>query len=438
MKFREWRQWVRSIPGAMKWFVYLVLFRPIIDSFYYLKHVSIFLSPLYIVGVLTPVLALIAILKYKKPDKTIPDLFFKWWSVFIIISTSAIVFYESPSFMMVGNILKLTLPIFLYFFLRLFIRSKNDLEGILTTFIYSCLFVIIIFLYEVLFNPIRVEYSRGLERIQGSYADVMNYAIYISIGFLSFCYFYFSRSKEKSFFTRIIWVLIVGGICVLALLRIHHLSSYGVFLALCILFLLYNFKASKGTAILLVIFGFIFIRFFGYQDAEEKIETLLKREVEVYKELRDPRYLLHGRWGRWQNLMGDFSNAPIQANLLGMPLSEENVYGYIMIHPHNDYLRIMFFTGIMGLTAYILFLSAIYRRMKYQDMNKKFLGFGALSVLLLYSITTLPTLYPSMLYIIFSVFAYISLPLPKAHHPHQIKGLITNKNANAAQMTDNQ
>ncbi|HRZ78170.1 MAG TPA: hypothetical protein P5248_12420, partial [Bacteroidales bacterium] len=65
MKHREWKHWVRSKPWALRWFIYLVLLRPVIDNLYYLKHVSPFLSPLYIVGVLSPLLALSALLRYR-------------------------------------------------------------------------------------------------------------------------------------------------------------------------------------------------------------------------------------------------------------------------------------------------------------------------------------------------------------------------------------
>ena len=78
-------------------------------------------------------------------------------------------------------LLKLTLPIYLYYFLRIFIASKLELIGIFQTFLYSILFALPVMLYEILGSPLQLTEARGLERIQGGYADVVNYVIYIII-----------------------------------------------------------------------------------------------------------------------------------------------------------------------------------------------------------------------------------------------------------------
>ena len=55
MSFKEWREWYKSLHWTRQWFVILNLIRPITDNFYELKQVSIVLSPLYIIGGLTPI-----------------------------------------------------------------------------------------------------------------------------------------------------------------------------------------------------------------------------------------------------------------------------------------------------------------------------------------------------------------------------------------------
>ena len=59
------------------------------------------------------------------------------------------------------------MPIYLFFFLRLLIRSQRDLDGVLQTFLYSSIFVVGVFLFELIVNPIKVLKTRDLERIQG-------------------------------------------------------------------------------------------------------------------------------------------------------------------------------------------------------------------------------------------------------------------------------
>jgi len=145
------------------------------------------------------------------------------------------------------------MPIYLFFFLRLLIRSRKDLDGILQTFLYSSFFVIAIFLFEIFVNPVKVLKTRGLERIQGSYGDVMNYAIYMSLGFLIMCYFYL-RNKNSNYVVNMNRNIIITIVLSLAcLFKISHTASYGVFLVILLLFILYNLKTNKTAGVILIV-----------------------------------------------------------------------------------------------------------------------------------------------------------------------------------------
>ena len=133
----------------MRWFVILVLLRSVIDSFYTLKQVSPLLSPLYIVGVLTPVLIVYSISKTRKPRQSIVDSLFRFWGVLMLMVIVTMAAMNSFSFEFLEVSLKITLPIYLFIFLRYFIRSQKDLEGIMQTFLYSAIPVALIFLFEV-------------------------------------------------------------------------------------------------------------------------------------------------------------------------------------------------------------------------------------------------------------------------------------------------
>jgi len=67
MNIKSWWKWVKSLQATRKWFVILILIRPIVDNFYDLKKFSAISSPLYIVGVLTPVFILMSLASKKLP-----------------------------------------------------------------------------------------------------------------------------------------------------------------------------------------------------------------------------------------------------------------------------------------------------------------------------------------------------------------------------------
>lgn len=410
VNYKDWRIWISTKPWDLKWFIFLILLRPIIDNFYFLKEISPILSPLYWVGVLTPVLCIHPILRYNYGHNRIHTLF-NILAVLIIVNVFFLIFRPIDLISLIQWILRLSLPIFLFPFLRVFIRNKTDLKGLLTTFLYSASIAAFMLLYELLVKPIQVEYSRGIERISGGYADVMNYAIYLSFGFLILTYFYilFKLTREglKISFSLLI---AVGIFCMVGFIGISHTVSYVVFASLLIIFI--TSLARKYTIIssLLIIFMWIGLFVYGDKFYQERIDPLVVKEIEVIQGKRDEAQLFHGRMSRWKYAWNNFKDAPATAWIFGYPTSLEDPLFNISIGIHNDYLRIFYFTGISGLFVYLLFLNTLWRRRKFLYLADKFLLSGTLIILLLYSVSTTPTFYPNFLYILFSIFVYFALP----------------------------
>lgn len=411
MDFSDWYKWIRSLPSSMVWFPLLILLRPFIDTLYYLKKVSPFFSPLYIVGVLTPFLCLYAVLKFRLKIKTISDLLFRYWSA-ILLFTSALLLiiysFEIDSFIL---FFKLTLPFFLFPFLRIFINSRKDLHGILQTFLYSCILAIILFFFSKVTGQEHISFSRGLERESGFNADIGNYSFYITFGFLVYAYFNLTTRRINSAGKQYFSLPLVIGICILGLVSIKHLATIGVFLALLLLYLFIAMKKSILYTIFIIVFLAGFYSFFGQKIINESFNPLVGKEVEVLKGTRDQSHLLHGRVGRWPEMIAVFfSYSPI-AVLFGSSLSFNHETSVLVSGiVHNDYLRILFSTGIFGIFLYIAFLTSVYvktRKLLYFD---KFLVLGSLAALALYSITMNPNLYPNLCYILYSIFAFLLLP----------------------------
>lgn len=410
MKFKDWKIWLKSKSWTLKWFIILVLLRPIIDNLFFLKNISPFLSPLYWVGVLTPVLVIISLIKNPKPIQTNLDKYFKIWSVFIFIGIFFVILGDPLTMESLEFLLKLSIPIYLYFFARIFIQNKQDLDGFLTTFLYSGIFVAVILLYELVINPIRLVESRGMDRIQGSFGDVVSYGIYLTFCFLIATYFYFSRKREVPQFKRLRTVLIIGFLCVLTLINIHHVASYTIFFGLLLLFLVFNFKSNKGAALVLSFMIFLIFYFFAQPIIEEKVAPLLATDIEVYEGEQDSDRLMHGRVGRWSHMVDIFSNENIFAQFFGYPSTLKYSYSFVGVGSHNDFIRILFLSGYFGLLYYLVVLVIFYQRLKKLIGSTKYLAYGTLGILMLYSISITPTYYPPFMYIVMVVFAFVALP----------------------------
>jgi len=410
LSFKNWKIWMKSKPWILRWFILLVLLRPIIDNLFFLKRISPFLSPLYIVGVLTPFLAIYALAKFSKPQKSTLDKFVKIWSFFLLVGVFFVIIYDPLSKDSFEFLLKLTLPIYLYFFARLFIKNKRDLDGILTTFLFSGGFVAVILLYEVVFGAIRIVESRGMERIQGSFGDVVSYGIYLSFCFLIACYFYLSKKSEFTKQQKIRLLFVVGGLSLLTLVNIHHVASYSNFIGVLLLFMIFNFQANKGGAIVLSVLFFMLFYMFGQPLIEEKITPLLQTDISVYEGDKGSDKLLHGRVGRWTKMYEKFTNQSIFAQFFGYPLSLNRSYQYVGVGSHNDYIRILFLSGYFGIFYYLVLLVVYFKKSMRLMSETKFLAFGTLGILMLFSISIVPTYYPPFMYIVMSVFAFVALP----------------------------
>lgn len=410
MKFKDWKIWLKSKSWTLKWFIILVLLRPVIDNLFFLKNISPFLSPLYWVGVLTPVLVIISLIKNPKPIQTNLDKYFKIWSVFIFIGIFFVILGDPLTMESLEFLLKLSIPIYLYFFARIFIQNKQDLDGFLTTFLYSGIFVAVILLYELVINPIRLVESRGMDRIQGSFGDVVSYGIYLTFCFLIATYFYFSRKREVPQFKRLRTVLIIGFLCVLTLINIHHVASYTIFFGLLLLFLVFNFKSNKGAALVLSFMIFLIFYFFAQPIIEEKVAPLLATDIEVYEGEQDSDRLMHGRVGRWSHMVDIFSNENIFAQFFGYPSTLKYSYSFVGVGSHNDFIRILFLSGYFGLLYYLVVLVIFYQRLKKLIGSTRYLAYGTLGILMLYSISITPTYYPPFMYIVMVVFAFVALP----------------------------
>jgi hypothetical protein len=410
MRFRQWYSWVLSKPWSLRWFILLIIIRPFVDNLYSLKYISPFLSPLFWIGAITPLLCIYPIIK-RSYYKTRINRFFNVWAVIILLNSLFLVLLPQEILYQLQWILRITMPIYLFAFLRVFIRSKPDLTGLLTTFIYASAVASIMLLYELIFQPIKIVYSRGIERIQGGYADVMSYAVYLSFGLLIIMYFFIvNRYRAGGLKIGLTGLIAVMAFVISGFVGISHVASYMVFIALVLLFVLYAVRRFSLASVTLILFLWIGISFLGQSFFQSKIDPLFKNEIEIVQGSRSETQLFHGRMTRWQTGWDNFKGSPVYSWIVGFPTSMKDPLFNISISIHNDYLRIFFLTGIFGIIFYFLFIINLWRQIRFLHLPEKLLLSGAIIILLIYSVSTTPTLYANFLYILFSIMVYFSLP----------------------------
>jgi hypothetical protein len=405
VRLKTWWQWVKSKPLYLRWFILVLLIRPIAEQFYELKDVSPILSPLYWLGTLTLLFSIIGIIRGNKIKSKLDNTFLIW-SLLAFFSVIALFFSSSGLMNFLNFGIKLTIPFLVYYFLRMFIHEKSDFVGLTTTFLFSCIYPM-----ASMILGISTGLYSGEGRFAGSYADVFSNAFYLSFGAMALLYHYIlSKTYYWTFPVNNYLIILAIIIAILGLWVIKHMATIAVFIGFIVVFIYVVYRRRREAAMLLIFLSVIFILFAGNRFYDEVMNPRLEKEVEVIQGIRDIDQALHGRMSRWTWLMDDFRQAPFYAQLAGYPLSLNYSTHMIAITPHNDFLRIMFFTGYFGLLIYIILVVKVFFRGKHLDTPDRFLVYAVLLSTLLYSVSTVPTFYPNFVNILMIIFAYTALP----------------------------
>ncbi len=409
MTYSDWREWLRALPWSLKWFVLLILIRPVLDIFYFVKEISPLLSPLNIIGVLTPILILGSMLSSRFPGriKSSSDIFMTLWGICLGLNILAVVTLD-VAIESVEIVTKIVTPFLLYWFVRHLVRSKRDLLGVITTFLYSTIVPFGMLIYEQLVSPLSsVVYTRGYYRYEGLYADVVSYAIYIIGAWLIVGYFFLERGNRATFGRRAILLVAVGSLTVAGLLSMHHTASWGVAAAILALLAFHSLGKSNYPAFFLILVLGVAGSYVVGDTIGERIESALATDIAVIEGDKNVDRAFHGRVSRWRGYIETWTEMPLHAKLGGVSLSIDKPIGAMLLSGiHSDYLRITFSTGLIGLIFYLMFYIGIFARSWRSSSADRFLIQGAMAIILLYSITTTPTLYAPLMYLAMSILAY--------------------------------
>lgn len=416
MNYTEWRAYWKTLDWSRRWFSVFLLLRPIVDSLYFVKEYSSFLSPVYIIGVLTPFLALLSYQsnKFKRaPHNGIDNLMAVWG--FVLFINAVYLLSWAYSLNNLGDEIKYLTPPILYFYIRRFVRHKDDLRFIMTNFFISCLIPFGTLAFELLVHPLTPEFVSegrgGGSRLRGNFADSVSYGIYFIGAFLTMGYFFldkvYSKARKKTPTTKMFLVFLV---VVIGIASLRHISSWTVFLVSIGWLLYYNSRNIRGLAVVIVI-GLVVLPIFAKPIYTEFIAPLLQKEINVIEGDSDIQYGLNGRISRWQRYFEVWLGMSPVAQLLGVSFSglkeAPTMVGGGM---HSDYVRILFLSGVIGVLSYVLFILSLLTGFRKLRPPERFLFFTSFTAVVLYSVSTLPMIYLPFISYIFPIFCFSLLP----------------------------
>lgn len=405
MSYKIWRKWFNTRSIYFKWFILLVLFRPIID----IGNNTVLGDPILnlqeISGILTYIFLIISLVSI--PPKKNQKSFFEiqiWLLVILFFISLLMHFVFNPDIYSLYILSKALFPFILFIYLKKAIKNATDVEGILTTALFATIFPAFILIYEIAFGPIFSHLSRGLIRYQGLYEDVFTYSFNLIIALIIFIYFYFKDIRANKKRSKILLYLLFL-FSILITFRLNHNVTTITVIVIILYFLTQELKIKPALAMVSIFILLVFAVYFFASEFQDKFLTAINTEIGVIQGSAELGGAFHGRFNRWFYFFDKWQSYNFSAHLLGMPFSFTSYpRGMIFGQMHSDFVRILFSTGFIGLITYLLWFPAGFWLSKNFALHIKFLFRASLFVLFLFSVTTLPLLYAPLMYFTLPVF----------------------------------
>jgi hypothetical protein len=280
-------------------------------------------------------------------DKIIPK---QWkslgWTLFAALSTGLVLGIVSTPVGGAENLIKSVNILIGFTLIPVLVQDKKDLKKLLLALMVSGIFPIAISIYQKQTGVVwQVRQTVGLSRLVGFYHDSFPVRFYglLSI-FSSLCYlFFFSRNNVIS---RILPVLLIFG-ALYAIYNVFSKAAVGILASWA--FTLAFFSNRRFSAILILLIIGVAAPFIIGEDINATTEQLFSKEIGYQTgEVQDARFALAGRGYIWEYFWGQWLN---EFNILF------KLVGYGISRPtHNELLRILLLSGVIGVLLYLRFL----------------------------------------------------------------------------------
>lgn len=323
----------------VKWlFIIFLIIRPLLDS-----YISInILGGVNLAGAITSLAAffcgvsLLFRIKRVLQHKALHTFNFFFLLFFIATFISLINSNNlAVSFSEIGRYLVLVI---FFNYVAITFRSEKSFQIILWSIILSCLVPLAAGLYQILFRCGNLA-TFGFNRIQGTFIHPNVLGQYLLlIGLLIFFFMStYSIDKWKQYGLVLLFSLV--------LLEIYHTFTRSVWVAFVTGFIVFIFIRNRQVQ--KIRYGTIFVGTLGLvlPFAAERCLDLFGKNKQI------PVSSWEWRTSLWKNMIEAVQEHPIIGHGYGM-------FDYnVGFGAHNDYLRIVYETGFLGLTMYLLLLT---------------------------------------------------------------------------------
>ncbi len=309
-----------------------------------------------------------------------------------------------------GALIKLLLPITVFFYLRAIIQSQDTLRGVLLTLLLSSVVPVSLFLFEFFVQPLEIRrvaaYRGGGLRITGPYPDLYNYLSYFIVILLVGGRYFIDLAywrKEQGNGNMLPTLGLLAGILalsVLALIGFNHQASWGVIPALLALLAAFSWKTKEGKIYIISgVLGLLIALPFVW---EHEIAPLFAKEIAAFSGNFWQDISLNGRVEMWNGFLEQWYSVPMIAKLFGVGLLGKAEYAVMLsAGTHSQYLFFLFAGGIVGLASFLIFLLLHWRDTKDYTRSWRYFSLGILITLVLYAGIMLPFSSPvALMYLI--------------------------------------
>lgn len=362
-----------ALKYPKKFILFYFLIKPAVD--YFAESGTTFLgyniSTTYIGGALVPLCALFFVLDKKKNIGVFP--FKKVLFAYILINILSFVLqgdYSLGTLNPFGILVRVVLPITLYISIPYILKYEADILKFLKVVALSGIFPMFVGFMQL---GGLIPYNRDpatfgaltLNRLTGGYADSFSLTMPLIIAIFAILFLIqykgdTNNTKKQDFIFKILI-----GLYMLTVFFAYHRMTYIILLTVLIIWLIHN---KQKYAIIFTLIGFAFIVYFDqsffknmFADAYEPFTP----EAKLYY-----GQAFHGRGWLWRGILNSYANASFLEKFLGVRM--------ISRYPHNDYIRILYSNGIVGLMLYLTLLVSIGSKIisllrKYSNTNNKFI-----------------------------------------------------------------
>lgn len=382
------RQYMKEVGWPVGIWLLLLLLRPVIDTTWDWKHGALGFSPLQLVGAGLPAFFVWAL--WLRRGELRGLLRGQWemlaWGVLLLVASVAAVIVQ-PDAEAAGAALKFVLPPLAVGFGYVYLRDERVLRLAAVALALAGIVPLLFVLYELIVGPMATSIRGGVPRFTGPYAQSSVYGMHFSLMLLGLGWLVLRGGGVW------LWALLAAvAVMGFAAAFIVHVSSWVVLLALVMLILAvliwrsrWQHAALLGAVVVLsTVTGFTL-------RPEHTYHWVLMRDVEIIEGKFPAEQFANSRGAIWARNMDDFSRLPWCARLFGSSLSGRNYFGATAFGAHNDFLRVLVLTGVVGLLLYLFWLIRVGVVVGKGRGERRLLGAGAMIVLLGYSVALTPT-----------------------------------------------